>query len=58
MYLDLSALDISKIATYEYWDDYAKQKYAGEAKLCCAGIKRFVVHVKFKYVYADLAGGV
>ena len=32
--LGLSILDISKITIYEFWYDYVKIKYQGEARLC------------------------
>ena len=33
VYLGLSVLNISKIAMYEYWNDYANTKYGDNAKL-------------------------
>ena len=34
VYLGMSLMDISKIAMYEYWYDYAKPKNRGSAKIC------------------------
>ena len=58
LYLGVSVLDISKIAMYEYWHDYAKVKYGNNAKLCYTDTDSFIVHVKSENVYEDLVGDV
>ena len=58
VYLGLSILDISKIAMYEYWYDYAKPKYGNKARLCFTYTDKFIVPVKSEDVYADLDGHV
>ena len=51
-------MDISKIAMYEYWYDYAKPKYGDNAKLCNMDTDSFIVHVNLEDVYEDLGGDV
>ena len=34
VYLGFSILDLSKAIKYEFWYDYVKPKYGGNAKLC------------------------
>ena len=46
--LGLSILDISEIAIYEHWYDYAKPKYGDNAKLSFIDTASFIVHVKQK----------
>lgn len=53
VYLDLSMLDTSKILMYEYWNDYLKQKYGNNVKLCCMDVDSFTVYVKTKDIYAN-----
>ena len=57
IHLGLSVLDISKIAMYEYWYDYAKPKYEDDAKLCYLDTDNFIVHIKFEDVYEDHLAG-
>ena len=55
VYLGLSILDLSKAIMYEFWDDYVKPKYGEKAKLCYMDTDSFIVHVKAKDIYKDIA---
>ena len=58
IYLGLSILDISKITMYEFWYDYVKGKYEDKARLCYMDTDSFVVNIKTKDVYKDIAENV
>ena len=58
IYLGLSILDISKILTYEFWYDYMKPKYNDNVKLCYMGTNSFVMNIKTKDFYKDIANDV
>ena len=55
MYLGLSILDISKITMYEFWYDFIKSKYESSAKLCYIDTDSFVINIKTKDFYKDIA---
>ena len=55
IYLGLSILDISKITMYEFWYDYVKSKYEDKARLCYMETDSFVVNIKTKDFYKDIA---
>ena len=40
---------------YEFWYDYVKPKYGEKAKLCYMDTDSFIVHVKAKDIYKDIA---
>ena len=54
----LLILDINKIAINDYWYGCAKPKYGDSAKLCSTDMDSFIVPIKSKEVYANLAGNV
>ena len=58
IYLGLSILDISKITMYEFWYDYVKIKYEDKARLCYMDTDSFVVNIKTKDFYKDIAESV
>ena len=58
IYLGLSILDISKITMYEFWYYYAKIKYEDKARLCYMDMDSFVVNIKTKDFYKDIAENV
>ena len=58
IYLGLSILDISKITMYEFWCDYVKSKYEDIARLCYMDTDSFVVNIKTKDFYKDIAENV
>ena len=58
IYLGLSILDISKITMYEFWYDYVKSKYEDKARLCYMDTDSFVVNIKTKNFYKDIAENV
>ena len=55
IYLGLSILDINKITMYEFWYDYVKSKYEDKARLCYMDTDSFVVNIKTKDFYKDIA---
>ena len=55
IYLGLSILDISKIIMYEFWYDFIKSKYESSAKLCYMDTDSFVINIKTKDFYKDIA---
>ena len=55
VYLELSKLDLSKTVMYQIWDDYVKQKYGENAKLCYVDTDSFIVNVKPDDIYKDIA---
>ena len=55
IYLGLSILEISKITMYEFWYDYVKSKYGNRARLCYMDTDSFVINIKTKYFYKDIA---
>ena len=58
IYLGSSILDISKITMYEFWYDYVKSKYEDKARLCYMDTDSFVVNIKTKDFYKDIAENV
>ena len=58
IYLDMSILDISKTHIYEFWYDYIKPKYQEKAKLCCMDTDSFIIYVKTKYFYENIANDI
>ena len=58
IYLGLSILDISKITMYEFWYDYVKSKYEDKARSCYMDTDSFVVNLKTKDFYKDIAENV
>ena len=58
IYLGLSILDISKITMYEFCYDYVKSKYEDKARLCYMDTDSFVINIKTKDFYKDIAENV
>ena len=58
IYLGLLILDISKILMYEFWYDYMKSKYNDNVKLCYMDTDSFVMNIKTKDFYKDIANDV
>ena len=58
VYLGLSILEISKTLMYEFWYDYIKPKYQNNAKLCYMDTDSFIIHIKTKDFYEDIADDV
>ena len=58
IYLGLSILEISKILTYEFWYDYMKPKYSDNVKLCYTDTESFIINIKTKDFYKDIANDV
>ena len=54
IYLGLSILDLRKIVMY----DYIKPKYGKEGKLCYMNTDSFIIHIKTKDFYKDIADDV
>ena len=57
-YLGLSILEISKILMYEFWYDYMKPKYDNNVKLCYMDTDSFIMNIKTKDFYEDIANDV
>ena len=55
IYLGLSILDISEITMYEFWYGYVKNKYDSRANLCYMDTDSFVIDIKTKDFYKDIA---
>ena len=55
VYLGMSILDISKTLLYKVWYDYVKPKYQDKAKLCCMDSESFIIHIKTKDFYKNIA---
>ena len=58
IYLDLSILETSKTLMYDFWYDYIKQKYQNNAKLCYMDTDSFIINIKTKDFYEDIANDV
>ena len=58
IYLGLSILEISKILMYEFWYDYMKPKYDDNVKLCYTDTDSFIINIKTKDFYKDIANDV
>ena len=58
VYLDLSILEISKTLMYEFWYDYSKPKYSKKTKVCYMDTDSFIIHIKTKDFYKDIANDV
>ena len=54
-YLGLGILETSKILIYEFWYDYIKPKYQGNARLGYMDTDSFIIYIKAEDVYEDLA---
>ena len=55
VYLGLSITHLSKTVMYKFWYEYLKPKYGENAKLCYMDTDSFIVHVKTKDIYKDIA---
>ena len=55
IYLELSIPDISKITMYEFWYDYVKNKYDSRENLCYMDTDSFVINIKTKNFFKDIA---
>ena len=58
IYLGLSILEVSKILMYEFWYDYMKPKYDNNVKLCYMDTDSFIMNIKTKDFYEDIANDV
>ena len=58
IYLGFSILEISKTLMYEFWYDYFKPKYGDNVKLCYMDTDSFIMHIKTKDFYEDIANDV
>ena len=58
IYLGASKLEISKTLMYEFWYDYIKPKYGDNVKLCYMDTDNFIMHIKTKDFYEDIANDV
>ena len=58
IYLGLSILQISKLLMYEFWYDYMKPKYGDNIKLCYMDTDSFMMNIKTKDFYKNIANDV
>ena len=58
VYLGLPILEISKTLLYEFWYDYMKLKYGDNVNLCYIDTDSFIMHIKTKDFYKDIANDV
>ena len=58
MYLGFSILEISKTLMYEFWYDYINPRYQCSAKVCYMDTDSFIIHIKTRDVYEDIANDV
>ena len=58
IYLGFSILEISKTLMHEFWYDYFKPKYGDNVKLCYMDTDSFIMHIKTKDFYEDIANDV
>ena len=58
VYLGLSILEICKTLMYEFWYDYMKPKYGDNVKLCYMDTDSFIMHIKTKDFYKDIANDI
>ena len=58
IYLGLSILEISKLLMYEFWYDYMKPKYDDKVRLCYTDTDSFIINIKTKDFYKDIADDV
>ena len=55
VHLGLSILELSKILMYQFWYDYVKPNYCEKVILCYIGTHSFIVYIKARYIYKDIA---
>ena len=55
VYFGLSVLETSKIAMYEFWNDYVKPKYGEKNKLHDTDTDSLIVGIETKGIYPDIA---
>ena len=58
VYLGLSILEISNILMHEFCFDYIKPKYQDNAELCYMDTDSFIINIKTKDFYEDIANDV
>ena len=58
VYLRLSILQISKTLMHEFWYDYMKLRYGDNVKLGYMDTDSFIMHIKTKDLYKDIANDV
>ena len=58
IYIGMSILDLIKAFMYEFWYDYIKPKYQDKAKLRYMDTGSFIIYIKNKDFYEDIANDV
>ena len=58
VYLGLPILEISKTLMYQFEYDYIKPMYQQNSKLCYMDTDSFIIHIKTKHVFEDIADNV
>ena len=55
VHLGPSALELSKILMYEFWNNYVKPKYSEKVKLCYMDTNSFIVYINTYDIYKEIA---
>ena len=55
VYLGLTILEINKTVMHVFWYGYVKPRYRKKAKLCYMNTDSFIVSIKTKFIYVDIA---
>ena len=58
IYVGMAILDISKTLMFEFWYEYMKPKYGANMKLCYADTDSFIISIKTKDFFEDIADDV
>ena len=58
IYIGMSILDLIKTFMYEFWYGYIKPKYQNKAKLRYMDTDSFIIYIKNKDFYEDIANDV
>ena len=58
IYLGLAILSLNKVQMYDYWYDEMKLKYGDRIRLCYMDTDSFIMHIKTKDFYEDIANDV
>ena len=52
-YIEISIINLSKTAMYDFWYDYVKGKYDRKGKPCYMDTDSFIIYVQTNDIYKD-----